>query len=392
MREQLLQQLLNYAYENSEGWNRKFKEWGIHPDDIEEEEDLARIPVTKKNKLPELQHQNYPFGKLMTLSSPHVKRIFVSSGPTYHPQDEEEDNWNFREPLEMAGFTCTDIVLNCFSYHLIPTGFMFDSALRSLEATVIPAGMEAANHQIELIQHCLVSGYVGKPSFLALLIEKWTESGRQLSDLPLQKVFFFGEILPPGLRKQLESIGVQVSEGYGTLETGCIAYQSGREVGWKVRESVVLQICDPVTGSPIYNQDIGEIVVTLLNKSHPFIRFGTGDLSRWLEGKLGLRIDGILGRVGDGIKVGGVFIYDQQIHKTLKMLPEINYYQGIVSLGPSGEDILTIHVESSLDSDNFRNLVYKRLTDTLRVKVKIEVVPLQKISRMEKQLIDSRKK
>ncbi len=39
-----------------------------------------------------------------------------------------------------AGLQCGDIVLNCFSYHLTPGGFIIESGAHALGCAVIPAG------------------------------------------------------------------------------------------------------------------------------------------------------------------------------------------------------------------------------------------------------------
>ncbi len=390
MKEHLLQEVIKYAYDHSAGWRKRLDEAGISAGDIEEEEDLSKIPVLRKEHLPSIQKQSLPFGNLTTLEAQRMIRIFMSPGPIYDPQAEEGDFWRFGEALQAAGFGPGDIVQNTFSYHLSPAGFMFDSALRSLGCTVIPAGVGNTDLQLQLMQECAVTGYVGTPSFLATLLSRAEESGLNIQEsFRLEKALFTAEMLPPSLRKQLEGYGIHVSEGYGTADIGCIAYQVDKEPGLKVRDSLFLQICDPETGLPICNSDVGEIVVTLLDKPYPLIRFGTGDLSKWVDGRQGERIAGVLGRVGDGVKVRGMFVHHQQMAKVMNTFPEIEFFQAVVSRDGL-RDILKVRLESNHDSKSFKELLTKRLVEAIRVTPDVEIVPVGTIDRGEKQLIDLR--
>lgn len=391
MKELLLQEVVRHAYEHSSGWRDRFQLFGVKPQDIVEEEDLAKIPVLRKENLPDIQKTSLPFGNLTTLKAQRMIRIFMSPGPIYDPQAEEGDYWRFADALKQAGFGPGDIVQNTFSYHLSPAGFMFDSALRSLGCTVIPAGVGNSDLQIQLMSDCGVTGYVGTPSFLAALLEKASDLGISVPEtLRLEKAFFTAEMLPPSLRKQLEGFGMRVSEGYGTADIGCIAYQTDRELGLKVRDTIFLQICDPETGAPIYNSDVGEIVVTLLDKSYPLIRFGTGDLSKWVEGKPGERIAGVLGRVGDGVKVRGMFVHQQQMHKVMKVFPEIEHFQAVVSR-EGVHDQLNIRLESVNETSALKEILALRLKESLRVTPELTFVPPGTIDRSEKQLVDVRR-
>lgn len=390
MKELLLQEVVKHAYEHSVGWQERFDLFGVKPQDIVEEEDLAKIPVLRKENLPDIQKTSLPFGNLTTVEAQRMLRIFMSPGPIYDPQAEEGDYWRFSDALKHAGFGPGDIVQNTFSYHLSPAGFMFDSALRSLGCTVIPAGVGNSDLQIQLMCDCGVTGYVGTPSFLALLLEKASELGISVQEnLRLEKAFFTAEMLPPSLRKQFEGLGIRVSEGYGTADIGCIAYQTDREIGLKVRDTIFLQICDPETGIPIYNSDVGEMVVTLLDKSYPLIRFGTGDLSKWVEGKPGERIAGVLGRVGDGVKVRGMFVHQQQMHKVMKVFPEIEHFQAVVTR-EGNHDQLTIEIESINQAPHFKDILTLRLKESLRVTPEIMIVPRGTLDRTKKQLLDVR--
>ncbi len=380
-----IQELVSYAFEHAEGFRVVMEEHGLTPDEITSVEDLVKIPVLKKDKLPELQQGNLPFAGLLTRSVTEVARVFMSPGPIYDPQTHEDDFWRFSEALEAAGFNENDIVQNTFSYHLSPAGFMFDSALRKLGATVIPAGTGNRELQLQVMKDVKVTGYVGTPSFFTILLdaaeEKGWVNGREIA---LSKAFFTAEMTPVTLRQRCEELGIQVFEGYGTADCGCIAFEDKKGPGLKLTSSAIVQICDPVSGELVDGGE-GEIVITLFDKSYPLIRFGTGDLSKWVEGYEGKRIAGVLGRVSDGVKVKGMFVREKQLAAVLAN-EGYTSFQALVS-NREKQDQLEITVESATELNP--DLVSK-LQDVIRVSPIVKRVNIGELSKREKILVDER--
>ena len=62
-------------------------------------------------------------------------------------------------------------MLNTFSYHLTPGGFIFDTSARALGCAVIPAGPGNTEQQFELIEAYRPVGYSGTPDFLKILLD-----------------------------------------------------------------------------------------------------------------------------------------------------------------------------------------------------------------------------
>jgi len=78
----------------------------------------------------------------------------------------------------------------------------------------------------------------------------------------------------------------QVFEHYGMTEMGLgCAVSCPTHEGYHVRESdLYLEIIDPKTGKPVADGVWGEVVfTTLTRRAMPFIRYRTGDISRWIE-------------------------------------------------------------------------------------------------------------
>jgi phenylacetate-CoA ligase len=380
-----LSQILDYAYEHSLAFREVIDRANLSINDITTISELDKIPVTKKDDLPDLQQNQRPFADWNTIPANKMARIFMSPGPIYDPQTKEEDFWRFSEALAAAGFHELDIVQNTFSYHLSPAGFMFDSALRKLGATVIPAGTGNRELQIQVMKDLMVTGYVGTPSFFSMLLDAMDEKGFVIGkDIHISKVFFTAEMTSVELKSRCEERNIQVFEGYGTADCGCLAYEDKAGPGLKVTSSAIVQICDPVTGQSLEEGE-GEVVVTLFDKSYPLIRFGTGDLSMWVKGFEGDRIVGVLGRVSDGVKVKGMFVREKQIANVLKE-HGFDVFQAIVSKN-NEQDYLEIIIESDTELPED---VMTKLKDVIRVTPVVKRVNEGTIDTGEKRLIDKR--
>ena len=87
--------------------------------------------------------------------------LFASPGPIYEPEGKHDDAWHASRSLHAAGFVSGDIVLNTFSYHLVPGGFIMDGGARCLGCTVIPAGPGNTEQQLDVIEHLKPVAYTG---------------------------------------------------------------------------------------------------------------------------------------------------------------------------------------------------------------------------------------
>lgn len=379
-----LKEVIHHAYENASGFKRRIDDAGISPGDIQTFKDLEKIPVLKKDRLPELQTADQPFGGFAAVKPNEMERIFMSPGPIYDPQTTGKDFWRFSEALKTAGFGDGDIVQNTFSYHLSPAGFMFDSALRELGATVIPAGTGNRELQIQVMKDVGVTGYMGTPSFFILLLDAIAEKGWETGkDIMVNKAYFTAEMLTEETRKRCEDNGISVYEGYGTADCGCLAYEDKLGPGLRITDSAIVQICDP-TGLEVTDGE-GEVVVTLFDKSYPLIRFGTGDLSRWVKGYEGKRIAGVLGRVSDGVKVKGMFVREKQL---AQVLDEAGYpvFQAVVT-NEQGQDQIKILIESE---EGLNHDIASKIQNVIRVKPIMELTAPGSIKRDDKKLVDKR--
>ena len=321
----------------------------IDPAAINSTAALASLPVLRKGGLPALQKEAPPFGGLLPDAAYSFGRMFTSPGPIYEPEGRHDDAWRAARGLFAAGFRLGDVVLNTFSYHLTPGGFILDSGARAVGCTVIPAGPGNTEQQLELIEHLRPVAYTGTPDFLKILLDAADKAGRPAESL--RKAAVSGAAFPPSLQAEIRARGIDACQLYATADLGCIAYDTPAREGMVVNEDVLLEIVRPGTGEPVAPGEVGEVVVTSFDHHHPWIRLALGDLSAVMPGaspcgRTNTRIRGWMGRADQTTKVKGMFVRPEQIAEIGRRHAGLGRLRLVVSR--SGEsDVMTLKAESA---------------------------------------------
>jgi phenylacetate-CoA ligase len=322
---------------------------GIKPTKRDAYKILKMLPVISREKIVQMQIDNPPYAGLGNPDA-EIDRIFTSPGPVYEPHLSESDPL-WARAYRAAGFGPGDVVLNAFSYHLVAAGLTFHSGLRRVGATVVPSGASSTAIQVQLIRDLNVTGYTGTPSFLKAIIEKAVETGHDIKkDFLVRKASFAAEPLHPDLREEFEKkYGIDTYQMYGATEVGDVAYECREKKGWHICEEVVVEILDTETGRDVPPGELGEVVVTRPNGIFFLFRFATGDLSRLITercpcGRTSLRLAGVAGRVGEAVKVRGMFVAPSQLKRVGEHFPE--WKLQIVVSRSENRDILTVRIDA----------------------------------------------
>jgi phenylacetate-CoA ligase len=342
---------------------------GIDPATVTSRAALARLPVLRKSELPALHKAAPPFGGFVSKSAGSFARLFTSPGPIFEPEAAHGDPWRGARALHAAGFRPGDVILNTFSYHLTPGGFIMDASARALGCAVIPAGPGNTEAQFELIEAYRPVGYCGTPDFLKILLDAAQASGRDIASI--KRALVSGAAFPPSLQSEIKSRGIDAYQAFGTADLGMVAFETRAREGMVVNEDMILEIVRPGTGDPVADGDVGEIVVTSLDEAHPWIRLALGDLTAALAGKspcgrTNMRIRGWLGRADQTTKVKGMFVRPEQIAEIGKRHPALGRLRLVVTR--RGEaDAMTLKAESTAPSEALRD----DLVATLRAVTKL---------------------
>ena len=383
---------VSFAAEHSREIGRRLARAGVRPRDVGGVADLQAIPVLAKDELPALQAADPPFAGMLAVAAGSLARIYRSPGPISDPQGAGPDFWRMGTALRAAGFGPGEVVLNSFSYHLTPGGPMLDGGLRAVGCVVIPGGVGATAAQIEVARAAGATGYAGTPQFLLTLLERAEESGRPL---PFARALVSGAPLPPSLRVRLRDVfGVDVYQAYAAADTGLLGYECAEKDGWHVAPEVVVEVLAPGDDRPAAEGDTGQVVVTSPNDVYPLVRFGTGDLSAWKDahcpcGRPGPRLAGFLGRVGEGVKVRGMFVRPRELAGALGPDPAVARYQAAVS-ARGVRDVFTVRVEAAAGRVVDPAVLAARIRQAVHIRPVVVVVPPGTLRDDARPLVDAR--
>ena len=370
--------------ERSPFYAKKFE--GIDVADVRTQADFEKLPFSEKDDLRAV----YPLG-LQAVPDEEVVRIHSSSGTTgtpviipYTQQDVIDWATQFARCYEMAGITPLDRIQITPGYGLWTAGIGFQLGAERLGAMAIPMGPGNTEKQLKMMQDLKSTVICATSSYALLLAEEITK--RNLRDkIHLKKGVIGSERWGEKMRNRIQDeLGIEIYDIYGLTEVygpgigmSC-AHQCGMHY-WD--DYIYLEIIDPRTGKNLPDGEIGEIVITtLVKEGAPLIRYRTHDLSRIIPGECACgskfpRLDIIMGRTDDMMKIKGVNVFPSQIEEILGTFEEISSEYQIRISHLDGKDTMRIYVESTGDVD-FADLS-RRIAE--QVKSRIGFTPIVKV-------------
>jgi phenylacetate-CoA ligase len=366
---------------------------GIDPRAVTSRAALAKLPILRKADLPALQRANPPFAGFVAEPLSAFGRLFTSPGPIFEPEGAGPDPWGAARALHAMGFRKGEVVLNTFSYHLVPGGFIMDSGARALGCVVIPAGPGQTEQQLEVIAAFRPAAYCGTPDFLKILLDAAEKAGRDASCI--KKALVSGAAFPRSLQEEINGRGVDAYQAYATADIGVIAFETPAREGMIVNEDLIVEIVRPGTGDPVPTGDVGEVVVTNLDLHHPQIRLALGDLTAALPGpspcgRTNMRIKGWMGRADQTAKVKGMFVRPEQVAEIGKRHPELGRLRLIVTR--QGEtDAMALAAEAASPTEALKSAVAASLQDLTKLRGAVDFVVPGSLPNDGKLISDERK-
>lgn len=365
-------------------YGKKLTDAGVSS--ISSPEDFEQLPFSEKNDLREA----YPLG-LMTAPEEEIVRIHSSSGTTGLPviipyTAKDVDDWAimFKRCYEMAGITNMDRIQITPGYGLWTAGIGFQNGAEKLGAMVIPMGPGNTDKQLQMMMDMKTTVLCSTSSYALLLAEEIEKRGLK-DKIHLKKGVIGSERWGEKMRQRISrELGIELYDIYGLTEIygpgigiNC-SYDTGMHY-WD--DYIYIEIIDPQTGKNVPDGELGEVVITtLVKEGAPLIRYRTHDLSRIIPGTCPCqspypRLDTIMGRTDDMMKIKGVNVFPSQIEEILKEFPEASSEYQIRISHLDGKDTMRIYVETN-GSIDFLDLS-KRIA--ARVKSKIGFTPLVKV-------------
>lgn len=347
---------LGHAYDNVAFYRAQFDAAGVHPSDLHSLKDLAKFPFTVKSDL----RDNYPFG-MFAVPRDQITRIHASSGTTGKPTvvgytANDIDTWAnlVARSLRASGTKPGDMLHNAYGYGLFTGGLGAHYGAEKLGCTVVPVSGGMTARQVTLIEDFRPTTIMVTPSYMLNILEEYHRQGVDPRASSLEVGIFGAEPWTNKMRAQVEqAFDMHAVDIYGLSEVmgpgvanECVETKDGLHI-WE--DHFYPEIIDPITGDPVADGEMGELVFTTLTKEGlPIIRYRTRDLTRLLPGtaRSMRRMEKITGRSDDMIILRGVNVFPTQIEEQVLTVDGLApYYQ--IELSKDGHmDAMRVHVES----------------------------------------------
>ena len=376
-------------------YKKRFAECGLTPDDIRTPADLYKLPFTTKQDL----RDTYPFG-IASVPLEQCVRLHSSSGTTGNPTvilhtARDLDQWAeaVARCLWMVGCRPDDVFQNTSGYGMFTGGLGFQYGAEKLGMLTVPAAAGNTLRQLKFFTDFGTTVVHAIPSYAGRLYEVMCQQGIDpRRDTKLRTLVIGAEPHSEDTRRRIEEmLGVKAYNSFGMSEM-CgpgVAFECPEQNGMHIWEDYyIVEIVDPDTLEPVPDGEVGELVLTTLNReAMPLLRYRTRDLTRILPGTCPCgrehkRLDRMKGRSDDMIILKGVNIFPIQIETVLMKYPELASDYLITLETRDDNDMMTVEVEFKhefLDDyaklQNLEKEITHRLRDEILITPRVRLVP-----------------
>jgi phenylacetate-CoA ligase len=393
-----LRETIQYASRHSPFYKRMFEKEKIRPIDIKSLQDLAMLPLTKKEQLQKYNSSFYCVDKK------EVADIISTTGTTGEPvfivltkYDLQRLALNEAYSFSCAGATANDIFhLAVTLDNLFMAGIAYYLGITELGAGVYRAGMHNIKRQIRLVHKLKPTGIMTVPSFLLQLGKEISNEGISPSSLSVKKALLVGD----SIRDQnfhLKGIGELLQKAwpldfYSTFgnSEAAISYCECRfkHGGHEHPDLIISEIIDE-NGNAVPDGEMGELVLTTFQtQGMPLLRYCTGDITFKINrpcacGRKSARIGPILGRKVHMLKYKGTKVYPKAIENSVACIDGVNNYVIEVFTGDDFSDKIVVKIGSIKKNASFKNLIcaqieaHTRVTPIVKLVSAAEVYSLQ---------------
>ena len=401
---------LDYVWEKSPFYQKKFKAHGVERGDIKSLEDLHKLPFTEKDELRKSQEEDPPLGSHCITPMHDIIRIHSSSGTTGIPTfvgitRHDRKVWTeiTARSLFSKSVRPTDVMIHAVGLTFFVGGLPVKDATEYIGAAFVPIGTGASDRVVMTTKrlggnliHCTPSYAL----YLADYVRK--KQNMEPSELGFEKLVVGAE--PgggvPEIKKRLqEDYQCLVSEGMGNSDAAPIIFgecPAQQGMHFCAQEYIFPELIDPVSEEVLVmaHGAEGELIYTLLDRECcPVVRFRTRDrITVYSDpcecGRTSFRIR-CVGRTDDMLILLGVNVFPSAIKDVVTSFRPRTTGDMLVLLdepGPKVEPPLKIQVEYSSGEKDL-NALKKDLENTLREKLvfraDVELVPEGTLPRYE---------
>ena len=346
---------MEYVYDKTAFYKKKFTKAHIHPDDIASLEDLSKLPLTSYLE----EFAVTPMEDKLAVDWESVTEIVTTSGtisgttlPVMTTEKDVEEGFNlFARVGRMTGIRPDDII------QLLMPWDASVPVMKKLASKVVPgmAGRMILDQQIQLAETVQSTVIFGLPNYVLTFIRRLGELDIDLKkDTSLRLALLGGEPMSVSMKELLyRETGIEFFHMYGFAEVMGIGGECSCKDGMHIwADHYLPEVIDIETLTPLGPGKMGELVITTLTKeAMPLIRYRTGDVTMLLDGgtcqcgRTHPRIGPVRGRVYHMVVVQGKTVFPSDVEDFVVTDSRLGSEYQLIVDEPGELDVLKLRVE-----------------------------------------------
>ena len=420
-----LKEQLQYVYDRSEFYKKKFIDIGATPDDIKAWEDFRSLPILmdkeseRAGRDESLERYGHPYGMHLCVAPEEILVIKTTGGTTGLPtftytftvNDMARWNEGTARLFYLAGLRKGDRVLFCFPLSGCCAGSIVKNPLFQMDIATVEIGAETETSRIiEFAGMTRPNVLMATPSFAETFAQEYkATTGNDVRELGITKLFLTGEpgVGIPAVKKHMEELyggrWNEVFMGNGEAYVGSCNQEEYKGMHEVAPDLTIwaADLVDPETRQsiPVEEGAIGEGVLTSLKREGtPLIKYASGDIIQIESGTCSCNYLGsgyrvrILGRLSDRLVINGKSIYPVAVRDVVvSYIPKVTGAMRIVlkSEPPKIEPPLLLKIEHGINIsndtlDDLSNKIAKDILNRFGVLSTIEFVAPGALGRVTK--------
>ena len=370
---------------------------GINPDQLDEPEEWAKIPILDKEMLRQWTHQEF-MDQICIVGKREIAEYWRSGGstgkPVFYPRTFADVDYGMLSWRRAWGVTETppgELAHICFPIGVHPAGQVWARGAHGAGVGVMWAGAGNAmptKAQLELIANVEATVLVGMPSFALHMANIADAEGIDLRSSSITKIITAAEALSDAKREKLSrDWGAEVYDVFGMSEGGLMGGEGHAHDGIHIwSDMYFIETVDEHTLEPLNDDRPGMFLVTPLVTGHatPFLRWNSGDIVSLHDGGAsGHRYAELFPmirhahRTAGFFKVRGVNVNHTEFEDFMFADPNVNDFQVVLKTAETGLEDMVVRMELKRGADQAGAVadLSGRIRSTFEIAAETEVLP-----------------